>query len=184
MRQIAIAFLVVSMMLACATVAAPAEAQGIPGSQAGKLPNTEQRYRELKRQVETAAPAVNTAKQKSNVLAAQAASVHQQLVVTAARVQSLEIEKAKIDTDVVKLAQKEQALSQTFARDRVRVSHLLAVLERLQTDMPPALALEPADALRSARGAMLLGATLPRVYGATAALAREIDRRKAAMSRS
>ena len=179
MRQIAIAFLVAGMVLARGAIAASVENQGVPASQAGKLPNTEQRYRELKRQVEKASPAVNTAKQKSDALAAQATSLRQQLISSAARVQSLEIQKAQIDVEVLTLAQKEKALSQTFDRDRVRVSHLLAVLERLQTDMPPAIALEPADALRSARGAMLLGATLPRVYGAASALAKEIGRLKA-----
>jgi hypothetical protein len=54
----------------------------------------------------------------------------------------------------------------------VKVSRLLAVLERLQSDLPPAIALEPADALRSARGAMLLGGALPRLYGAAAARSR------------
>jgi septal ring factor EnvC (AmiA/AmiB activator) len=54
------------------------------------------------------------------------------------------------------------------------VSHLLAVLERLQYDMPPAMALRPGDALGAARGAMLIGASVPRVYGAAATLARRI----------
>src|SRR6185436_7423098 len=60
------------------------------------------------------------------------------------------------------------------ARDRVQVSHLLAVLERLQYDMPPAMALKPDDALGAARGAMLIGASVPRVYGQAAELARRI----------
>jgi murein hydrolase activator len=153
--------------------AAPAE-QPVPATQAGKLPNSEERYRELKQQVERATPTVTTARQKSEALAAQAASVRQQLIATAARVQSLEREKAEIDSEVAGLAQQETAMSRTFARDRVRVSHLLAVLERLQSDLPPAVALEPADALRSARGAMVMGAALRQVYGAAAALARQL----------
>jgi septal ring factor EnvC (AmiA/AmiB activator) len=173
-------FLATGLVLARAAMAAPADQEGVPASQAGKLPRTEERYRELKQQVEKAAPAVNSAKQKSETLAAQAASLHQQLIATAARVQSLEIEKAQIDADIVRLAQKEHGLAQAFAHDRLRVSHLLAVLERLQTDMPPAIALEPADALRSARGAMVLGAALPRVYGAAAALSKEINHLRAA----
>jgi septal ring factor EnvC (AmiA/AmiB activator) len=175
----ALASLIPGVLLAFASIAAPAEQQGIPASQASKLPKTEDRYRELKRQVEKASPAIGSAKRKSEALATQAANLHRELIATAARVQSLEVEKTQIDADVVRLAQKEHALSQTFAKDRIRVAHLLAVLERLQTDLPPAVALEPADALRSARGAMVLGAALPRVYGAAAALAKEIDRLKA-----
>jgi septal ring factor EnvC (AmiA/AmiB activator) len=49
------------------------------------------------------------------------------------------------------------------------------VLERLQHDMPPAMAVRPDDALAAARGAMLIGASLPQVYGAAAALVRRIE---------
>ena len=151
---------------------------GIPASQAGKLPTTEQRYRALERQVQRAKPAVQTAKQKSDALATQAAHLRQRLIATAARVQGLEGEKAQIDSEVTHLSQQEQSMSAAFARDRVKVSHLLAVLERLQSDLPPAIALEPGDALRSTRGAMVLGASLPRIYRAAAALAKELNRLK------
>src|SRR6185312_14241752 len=52
---------------------------------------------------------------------------------------------------------------------------LLGVLERLQHDMPPALAMRPDDALGAARGAMLIGASLPPVYAQAARLSRRID---------
>jgi murein hydrolase activator len=172
-RTCFVAVLLAGLSAAQGVLAAPAE-QAVPATQAGKLPNSEQRYRELKQQVERATPTVTTARQKSEALAAQAASVRQQLIATAARVQSLEREKAQIDSEVARLTQQEKAMWQTFAHDRVRVSHLLAVLERLQSDLPPAVALEPADALRSARGAMVLGAALPQVYGAATALARQL----------
>ena len=66
-----------------------------------------------------------------------------------------------------------------FARDRISVTRLLAILERLQHDMPPALAVRPDDALAAARGAMLVGASLPPVYAKAAALARRIEKLKA-----
>ena len=59
------------------------------------------------------------------------------------------------------------------------MTRLLAVLERLQHDMPPALAVRPDDALAAARGAMLVGASLPPVYTEAAALARRIETLKA-----
>lgn len=151
---------------------------GVPASQAGKLPTTEQRYRTLQQQAQRAKPAVQTAKQKSDALAAQAKGLRQRLIGMAARVQKLERDKGQIDSEVAHLSQQERSLATIFARDRVKVSHLLAVLERLQSDLPPAIALEPADALSSTRGAMVLGASLPRIYGAAAALARELDRLK------
>jgi septal ring factor EnvC (AmiA/AmiB activator) len=44
----------------------------------------------------------------------------------------------------------------------------------MQQDMPPALAMRPDDALGAARASMLLGASLPHVYGAAAALSRKL----------
>ena len=57
----------------------------------------------------------------------------------------------------------------------IAVTRLLAILERLQHDMPPALAVRPDDALAAARGSMLVGASLPPVYAQAAALARRIE---------
>src|SRR6185437_9310497 len=83
-------------------------------------------------------------------------------------------EKSQIDGDIATLEQREKAGLQQFARERVQVSHLLAVVERLQLDMPPAIALRPGDALSSARGTMLLGSSLPQIYGAAASLSRQL----------
>ena len=48
------------------------------------------------------------------------------------------------------------------------------MLERLQQDMPPVLVLRPDDALSASRGAMMLGAALPRIYKAAADLAQRV----------
>lgn len=147
----------------------------IPVNQATKLPSTAEQYKTLKSQIAKTRPAVLSAKQKSDALKAEAARLRMRLIATAARVQSLEEEKGELDVTIASLATQEKILAGDFARDRVRVAHLLAVLERLQQDMPPAIAIEPDDALGAARGAMLLGASLPRVYGAAAALSRKLD---------
>jgi septal ring factor EnvC (AmiA/AmiB activator) len=147
----------------------------IPANQISRLPSTADQYRALRQQIQKGKPAVESARQKSARLAAQALSLKRKLIATAARVQSLEAEKISLDGQIARLSAQEKALSESFARDRVSVSHLLAILERLQTDMPPAMALNPDDALGAARGAMVLGSSLPRVYGAAAALARKLD---------
>ncbi len=146
----------------------------IPATQAAKLPSTAEQFKTLKTQIAKTRPAVATAKQKSDALKAEAAALRAQLIVTAARVQFLEEEKGQIDADLVRLTAEEESLSSDFARDRVQVAHLLAVMERLQQDMPPALAMRPDDALGAARASMVLGASLPHVYGAAAALSRKL----------
>lgn len=166
-------------VITCSTGFASAQQQrdenAIPASQAGKLPTTQERYRSLKTQIEKTKPGVESARQKSQRLQSEAASLRRKLIATAARVQALETEKTRLDADIVRLAHDERTMSAGFARDRVQVSHLLAVLQRLQLDMPPAIALEPNDALAASRGAMVLGASLPRLYGAAAALAKRLE---------
>ena len=81
--------------------------------------------------------------------------------------------------EIDQLQTQDDALTAGFERDRISVTRLLAILERLQHDMPPALAVRPDDALAAARGAMLVGASLPPLYAQAAALARRIDALKA-----
>jgi septal ring factor EnvC (AmiA/AmiB activator) len=147
----------------------------VPLNQLNRLPSTSQQFKDLQKKIAKSRPGVETAKQKSDALTAQTADLRHRLVATAERVQSLEAEKADIGVRLVKLKAQEHALSGEFAHDRVKVAQLLAVLERLQSDMPPVLVLKADDALGAARGAMLLGASLPRVYGAAAALSRKLD---------
>lgn len=146
----------------------------IPATQALKLPSTKQQFDTLKTQIVRDRPAVATAKQKSDTLKAQAAALQRKLIATAARVIDLESEKVRLDADIARLAAEDKTLSAGFARDRVSVARLLALLERMQHDMPPAIVLRPDDALGAARSAMLLGASVPGVYAEAASLSRRI----------
>ena len=147
----------------------------IPAEQATGLPSTAAQYQSLQQQAGQAKPAVEDARRKSEALAAQTARLKQRLIATAAHVQDLEAEKLRLDADIGKLSREEKTLSQNLERDRVKGLGLLAVLERLQRDMPPVLAIKTNDVLDSAHAAMLLGASLPRVYGAAAELARRLE---------
>ena len=163
-----------------AATASPAEAlpdmsHAVPAKDVARLPSTSQQFNTLKNQIAHDRPAMLDARQKSDALKAEAESLQQKLIATAARVQALESEKATLDSDIVRLTAENEKLSASFAHDRVAVGKLLAILERLQHDMPPAMALRPDDALGAARGAMLIGASLPDVYGEAASLARRID---------
>ncbi len=146
----------------------------VPVGEASKLPSTAQQYKQLQGEIAKTKPQVDTAKQHSETLNAEAETLRRRLIATVAKVQDLERERDRLGTEVTRLEAEDARQSAAFAGDRVQVSHLLAVLERLQYDMPPAMALKPDDALGAARGAMLIGASVPRVYGAAAALAQRI----------
>jgi septal ring factor EnvC (AmiA/AmiB activator) len=146
----------------------------VPAKDVLKGPSTSEQFNALRTQIILERPAVTQARQKSDMLKAQAVELQRRLIATAARVVDLETEKVQLDADIVRLTAENAKLSASFARDRVSVIKLLAILERLQHDMPPALVLKPDDALGAARSAMLVGASLPNVYGQAAALARRI----------
>ncbi len=147
----------------------------VPVNQAGALPNTKDRYKQLQGEIQKNKPAVLSARQKSATLRAQAAALRKKLIDTAARVQNLEADKGTLDAAIAELVIEERQMQSNFERDRVKVAKLLAVLERLQHDMPPVIVLKADDALGATHGAMLLGASLPRIYNAAAALSRRLE---------
>ena len=145
----------------------------------GNLPSSAAQLGTLKAEIAHEKPAVDSAKQKSDQLSAEAASLRQKLIATAARIESLEQETITLGEEIERLEKQDAELTAGFERDRISVTKLLAILERLQHDMPPALAVRPDDALAAARGAMLVGASLPPIYAEAARLARRIDVLKA-----
>ena len=149
--------------------------RALPSKALASLPSSAQQLKSLSSELKQGQPQLQSAKQKSDVLAAQATSLRQKLIATAARIENLERQKAGADDQIQRLTAEDNRLSAGFANDRVAVTKLLAVLERLQHDMPPALAMRPDDALGAARGSMLIGASLPPVYAQAASLSRRID---------
>ena len=146
----------------------------VPLRDARKLPSTADQYQTLRQEIDKSKPAAETAKRKSDLLNGEADDLRKRLADTTAHVQALEDEKGRIDAELARLGPEEQTMAATFVRDRAEVANLLAVLERLQSDMPPVLALKADDALSAARGAMVLGGTLPRIYQAAAELSRRL----------
>jgi septal ring factor EnvC (AmiA/AmiB activator) len=140
-----------------------------------KLPSSASQLNSLKAEVARDKPAVDSARQKSEQLSAEAKTLRQKLIATAAKIESLEQETVYLGEEIDRLERQDAELTEGFRRDRISVTKLLAILERLQHDMPPALAVRPDDALAAARGAMLVGASLPPVYAEAARLARRIE---------
>ncbi len=153
----------------------PDLSHALPARDAGRLPSTADQFKHLKGDIAKTRPAVDSAKAHSAALKAQARALQRRLIDTARMVQTLEREKIVLDREIARLVVEDRRLSASFTRDRVGVARLLAVIERLQHDTPPAIAMRPDDALGAARGAMLVGASLPDVYGKAAALARRIE---------
>ena len=150
----------------------------LPGESLKSMPSSQEQLGALNAELAKTRPAVAGAKAKSQALASEAETLRRKLIDTASRIQALERDQNLLADQIVELQAQNDALAAGFARDRISVTRLLAILERLQHDMPPALAVRPDDALAAARGAMLVGASLPPVYAQAAALARRIEKLK------
>jgi len=146
----------------------------LPESALKGLPSSREQLGVLNGQLAKDRPAVADAEAKATALAAEAASLRGRLIATAAHIQDLEREQITLAGQIVSLEAENVRLTAGFARDRLSVTRLLAMLERVQHDMPPALVLRPGDALAAARGAMEVGASLPPLYARAADLARRI----------
>ena len=149
--------------------------KAMPGKAMGQLPSSAQQLNKLQTEMAHDKPALANARQKSEQLSQEASALRRKLIETAAKVESLEQETVTLDGQIASLEQQNDALIKGFERDRISVTKLLAILERLQHDMPPALAVRPDDALAAARGSMLVGASLPPLSSQAAKLAARID---------
>jgi septal ring factor EnvC (AmiA/AmiB activator) len=132
------------------------------------------RYDQARRLLEQQRASENQTLATRERLAAEAQALRERLVANAAQVQELETTLAATEAEVGRLRAQERALEADLVDDRARVVRLLAVLQRLDSDQPPALAMRPDDSLAAARGTMILGAMLPPVYQQAAVLSRHL----------
>lgn len=139
-------------------------------------PSTAEQYKTLSGSLAKDRDETAKAKAQSDALAAETLALKRKLVASAAKVEALEHEAAALAVQVRTLSAQEGQLAATFLEDRAAVYRVLGVLERLQHDAPPAMAVDSDDALTAARSAMLIGATFPRLYREAAAAAERLAR--------
>jgi septal ring factor EnvC (AmiA/AmiB activator) len=113
---------------------------------------------------EEIAAAIEAQDQVAEQLAAIARSVQQQESLVGASEEELKTLAAERATLLAELGEKQDTLSE-----------LLAGLQRLEQNPPPALVVEPGDILSALRGAMLLGTLVPELKSEAEALAQKLD---------
>ncbi|MCC6736779.1 MAG: peptidoglycan DD-metalloendopeptidase family protein [Bauldia sp.] len=158
-----------------------ASALGIPArAQApAETPGEAQWRAEL--QAITAEIAVTAERQRE--LAAEIAALDQDragiadaLVETNRRVQDLETRIDEAEQRMAVLLADEDRLRQSLAARRDVLAEVLAVLQRMGRAPPPAIVVQPGDALAAVRSAILLGAVVPELRGEAEALVADIER--------
>jgi septal ring factor EnvC (AmiA/AmiB activator) len=97
-----------------------------------------------------------------------------QLIDTAARVREVETNINATQMRLDGLNGQEQALQKSLDQRRAVIVEVIAALQRLGRQPPPALIVIPEDALHALRTAITLGAVLPEMRGQTEALAGDL----------
>ena len=99
---------------------------------------------------------------------------NQQIIDTAARVVDVEERAAQTQERLDLLDDSEQALRTSLEQRRGLIAEVLAALQRIGRQTPPALMIRAEDALQSVRSAMMLGAVLPEMRQQAEVLAADL----------
>jgi murein hydrolase activator len=86
---------------------------------------------------------------------------------------------AKAETALQILKQEQILIRSDLSARRELLGEVLAGLQRLEENPPPALVVEPDDVLKALRGAMMFGAIVPELKDEAIALTRKLERLKA-----
>jgi septal ring factor EnvC (AmiA/AmiB activator) len=100
---------------------------------------------------------------------------NQQLIETASRVREVEARINASQTRLDALNQQEQLFQKTLDERQAVIVEILAALQRIGRQPPPALLVSPEDALRAVRTAITLGAVLPEMRAQADALAGDLS---------
>jgi septal ring factor EnvC (AmiA/AmiB activator) len=103
------------------------------------------------------------------------AGIRSALVASASRRKDLERQVLANENRLKDLAGKETAVKASLKSRRGVLAEVLAALQRMGRNPPPALLVTPDDALSSVRSAILLGAVVPGIRGETEKLAADLQ---------
>lgn len=147
-------------------------------SGAGLHAQEQQQLDTLSQQIESGK--ANEARIAGEIAAAVQAqdSIATKLAAIAQSIQSQEAVVAQSERELAKLRQDRAEILAALGEKEDVLSELLAGLQRLEQNPPPALVVEPGDILAALRGAMLLGTIAPELQEEARALAAKLDQLK------
>jgi septal ring factor EnvC (AmiA/AmiB activator) len=125
------------------------------------LKQREQEFEALQAERKKAAEAEAKLREEIDAIAGDRRKLNQQLIETAARVRTVEQRIAATETRLKPLDESESAIRASLEERRAVIAEVLAALQRMGRRPPPAVLVQPEDALQSVRSAIMLGAVLP-----------------------
>lgn len=121
-----------------------------------------------------AAEAQAKLKGEIDAIGADRRKLNQALIDTASRLRAVEVRIAETERRLKPLDQKQITLRQSLDERRAVIAQVLAALQRIGRQPPPAIMVSPEDAVQSVRTAIMLGALLPDMRARAEALAADL----------
>jgi septal ring factor EnvC (AmiA/AmiB activator) len=155
---------VAGLLIVPVVVPADAPAQSVPAkasltSDALKL--RDQELEALREKQKKATESEKNLRNEIELLGADRRKLNEALIDTAAKVRDGEARLSAAEQRMKPLEEREQALRSSLDSRRTVIADVLAALQRIGRQPPPALMVRPEDALASVRTAIMLGAVLP-----------------------
>jgi septal ring factor EnvC (AmiA/AmiB activator) len=161
-----------------AAVLQPAVAQDRPALRGGvkedALRQRDQEFEALQAERKKALEAEAKLREEIDAIAGDRRKLNQQLIDTAARVRTIEQRIAATEARLKPLDDSEKSIRASLDERRAVIAEVLAALQRMGRHPPPAVMVQPEDALQSVRTAIMLGAVLPEMRQQAQALATDL----------
>jgi len=164
--------------LATAVLAQERSAPAAQNEVADPLKTLKQRDEELKAardEQRKAAEAEAGLKREIEQIGADRTKLNQDLIDTAARLRAVETKVVSTQERLKPLDENETSIRKSLNGRRAVIGEVLAALQRMGRQPPPALIASPEDALQSVRTAIVLGAVLPEMRREVESLANDLS---------
>jgi septal ring factor EnvC (AmiA/AmiB activator) len=145
-----------AVLATAAAVRAPAVAQDKPS-----LEEATRQLEERKRELDATREKEETLARTRETLAQERAELNEKLIATAARIQASEAKLLQIEERLEQLQGQEAILRGSIAQRHESIAKLLAAMQSIGHEPPPALVTRRDDALEMVRSAMLLATIFP-----------------------
>ena len=162
----------------CGLLAALIACSGIAGLRAQEPAATEQpraEYERVSREITLSAERMEALAQEIEAVRKDHATITAALIQSAKTEKKLGEEIEDISARLEALKEQEAGIKLSLAARRGVLAEVLGALQRNGLNPPPAIQVEPEDALSSVRSAILLGAVVPELRGETEVLAADLD---------
>ncbi len=137
---------------------------------------SEDRLREIETQLDESRVRLETHQAEAERLTQETERIRKRSVEAALEVQVLEARLTRIESRLEGLLKNEiDLVDRLKVRQRALVS-IIAALQVMERNQPPALLVQPDDAVEAARSAMLLGSVVPDIHRQAELLGTELDR--------